>query len=102
MIFSGKYINPIYNSVISTPQLYDPTPNPSNEHIFYQYYLPKPASVKITIFDVQGKMVMEEIPSSDKSGLVTSQFNISELPAGIYFLTLKTDGIIKTQKFIKE
>ena len=92
----------IYSSIITTPQLYEPSPNPALSNFTFQYFLPKSSTVKISIADIQGKIILEENPVNSMQGLVTSQLNISELPAGIYFLTLNADGVLRTKKLVKE
>ncbi len=93
---------PVYSSIINTPQLYDPLPNPARSNITCQYFLPKSSTVKISIVDIQGKLVKEENSGETMKGLVTTQINISTLPAGIYFLTLNADGVLRTKKLVKE
>ena len=100
LILSG--ITPVYSSIITTPQLYELSPNPSKGNITFQYFLPKSTSVIISIVDMQGKLIKEESSRAAISGLVTSQINIAEVPAGIYFLTLKADGVLRTKKLVKE
>ena len=95
-------VTPIYSSVITTPQLYDPSPNPSKNNITFQYYLPKSSDVIISIVDIQGKLIREENPLNVMQGLITSQMNITDLSAGVYFLKLNADGVVRTKKFVKQ
>jgi hypothetical protein len=95
-------IEPVNSSVISTPQLYEPIPNPVKTNIAFQYYLPASSKSTISILNIEGKLIREESSIKNQSGLVTSQWNISDLPAGIYFLNLNADGIVRTKKFVKE
>ena len=95
-------VAPVYSSIINTLQLYEPSPNPARGNFTFQYFLPKSSSVKISIVDMQGKLVKEENPGETMKGLVTTQINIATLPAGIYFLTLNADGVIRTKKLVKE
>ena len=94
-------IQPIQNSAIATPQLYDLVPNPVIDNLQYQYFLPHPNEVSISILDLHGKLILEANGSGKVSGLYTSNLNVSALPAGIYFLVLKTDGVIRSKKFVK-
>ena len=95
-------ITPVFNSKIITPQLYDPVPNPSNGNISYQYFLPENSSSQISVTDIQGKIVYEESSGVKIQGLVTSNLHIENLSAGIYFLTLKADGLVRTKKLVKK
>ncbi len=98
--FTG--IIPVKNSVITTPQLYDPVPNPSSGLVMYQYFLPSATTVTISITDMQGKLVRKEKQEMVSNGLVTANLNMEDFPSGIYFLTLNADGVIRTKKLIKE
>lgn len=91
-----------FSSIISTPQLYEPFPNPSKNTFTFQYFLPKSSLVKISIVDMKGKLFKEENPHKILNGLITSQINIESLTSGIYFLTLNADGVLKTKKLVKE
>ncbi len=95
-------VEPVHSSVISTSQLYEPMPNPANDHVTFQYYIPKPTEASIYLMDINGKMMKEEKNKIETPGIVTGQWNISDLPAGIYFLNLNAGGIIRTKKFLKQ
>ena len=95
-------VMPLYSSVIATPQLYDPSPNPSRSDVTFQYYLPKLTTAKISIVDIQGKLIREIYQESLVQGLVTKQIDISNISSGVYFLKLDADGIVRTKKIVKE
>jgi hypothetical protein len=103
IIDSSFYTNVVdYKStIVSTLQLYDLSPNPAEENITFQYYLPGKSNVKISILDVQGKLVKEFNSYGSGSGLLTKQLSIDEIPSGIYFLTLESDGMVRNKKFVK-
>ncbi len=94
-------VEQVNSSKIITPQLYDLSPNPASNIITFQYFLPKSVVAEIKIYDLQGKII-REINGGNISGLITKQINISDLPTGIYYLTLNADGITRTKKIIKE
>ena len=94
-------VEQVTSSKIITPQLYDLSPNPADNTITFQYFLPKPVLATISIYDLQGKII-REINGGNFSGLITKQINIADLPAGIYYLTLNADGLIRTKKIVKE
>jgi hypothetical protein len=53
----------------------------------------------IDVTDITGKQVA--IISNEKlNGIITKQFNTSELPSGNYFVRLQVDGNTATQKLI--
>ena len=94
-------VQEVNGSLITTPQLYDPTPNPASDKITFQYFLPQPGNVKISIVDITGKVIKEE-NREVKSGLVTSQILINDLSEGIYFLNLDASGTIRSKKILKK
>jgi hypothetical protein len=93
-------VEQIHNSAINTPQLYDPSPNPSHGKILYQYYLPEKTATVITLTDVNGRIIKQENNSPSSSGLFTSEINIEDVSAGTYFLTLNSSGVIRSKKLL--
>lgn len=63
-------------------------PNPFSEKTTVRYTLSKQEEVKIQLFDVYGKKVMEEHPGVQGAGIHTLLLNTSGLPAGVYFAKL--------------
>ena len=94
-------VQEINSSLVITPQLYDPSPNPGHNKITFQYYLPQSGHVNISIVDIIGKIIKKE-SSEIKSGLVTSQMEISDLTSGVYFLNLDAGGTIRSKRFMKD
>lgn len=80
-------------------------PNPFNGSTVIPFYLNKPASAEIGIFNLLGQEIWRRQKRKLKSGLHTIHFEenaISKppLPAGVYFYRLKTDQTIKTRKMV--
>jgi hypothetical protein len=79
-------------------------PNPAKDIVNIDFELNKPDKVRIVIFDIEGKPLrmlkdMEELPS----GFNHLQVNMSNVPSGIYILTLQNNnGSYKTQRIIKQ
>ncbi len=104
IIDSTQIINNVQDvngSLISTIQLYDPTPNPANDKVTFQYFLPQSGNVIISIVDISGKVIKKE-NFEVKNGLVTSQIQINDLLEGIYFLNLEAGGIIRSKRILKK
>lgn len=89
----------IDNSIVSTLQLYDPMPNPATDKLIFQYYMPKNGSVKISLLNVQGKMVTEKT-SSQSAGLITTTLPLNDFARGIYFLRVENAGESRTKKIV--
>lgn len=91
---------PIQSSVISTCQLYDPSPNPSNANISVQYFIPSNDNYSLELLDVTGRLI-RNLKNEKSQGLITEQFDISDLPAGNYLLRLNSVNTTRTKKIIK-
>ncbi|MFZ1288599.1 MAG: two-component regulator propeller domain-containing protein [Melioribacteraceae bacterium] len=82
-------------------------PNPFNPTTKISYSIPNLTSslsssknVKITIYDVLGKMVKILVNENQKPGNYEIEFNAENLASGIYYYSLRADNIIETRKMI--
>lgn len=57
------------------------------------------AEMRVTLHDLSGKVILAESYTSSGNGV--KSFNITEQPAGIYFLEIEIDGLRITRKVIK-
>jgi len=65
-------------------------PNPFNPFTEIRYTLPKPAKVKVIVYDVQGKKVMEWAEETYKpAGEYTLTLESFSLASGVYFYQLQ-------------
>lgn len=75
-------------------------PNPFNPATRINYDLPENTHVKITVFDVQGKMVNTLVDGYRTAGCHSVDFNGTDLSSGIYFYTIEAGTFSKTKKMI--
>ncbi len=75
-------------------------PNPFNPSTLIKYQLPKAAYVKISVFDVLGKVAATLIDGNVDAGYHQIEFNGSELSSGLYFYRIETDGFTDVKKMI--
>ena len=68
-------------------------PNPAKEK---NYILNSQKIVKVKIFDISGRTVIETDYSEE------TPINISSLSSGVYQIKMETNNWTKTKKFIKE
>ena len=80
---------------LSAPNFY------SNEPLRISYFLPRDSRVNLFITDITGKRVKNDRHSFKLKGEHVLMMQVSELPGGLYFLTLETDYARKTLKLIK-
>ncbi len=51
----------------------------------------------LTLYDAQGRMVWQQ----SKIRSPTSNINVADLPAGLYFVTLRSEGAAVTKRLVK-
>lgn len=76
-------------------------PNPFNPETVISFSLDKPKNVSLVIYDMLGKEVKTLINGMVKPGEHKIKFDAAEIPAGVYFYTLKTGNeFTQTKKMI--
>ena len=77
-------------------------PNPATTSINFQYIDDKTGKLKISAYDVNGRLVLNEEFSKDQS-LITKEININLLKPGMYYLEIKqADGKKLIRPFVKQ
>ncbi|NOX48727.1 MAG: T9SS type A sorting domain-containing protein [Chlorobi bacterium] len=77
-------------------------PNPFTDNLNIEYYFAEKADFEIGIYNSVGKIVFEKTYSKKNTGLHTETITVANLPKGVYFAILKSDGvIIQTEKIVK-
>jgi hypothetical protein len=72
-------------------------PNPFNPTTIIQYSIPKDEFVKLTVYDITGKVVKELVSGHKAAGRYSVEFNASSYSSGIYYYKLEA-GQYNTQK----
>jgi len=75
-------------------------PNPFNPVTRVSYYLPQAADVRVSIYDVSGRLVEKLVDGPRSSGEHTVEWNASRASSGIYFCRFEALGIVETRKLI--
>lgn len=75
-------------------------PNPTNSEINVSIELADATNVQYLITDVSGRIVRFSAARSVRNEIAT--FNVADLAAGVYFVTVKTDKGSSTQRFVKQ
>ena len=80
-------------------------PNPFNPSTTIHFSLPKSDSVRLTLFDVSGKQHRTLLNERLAAGSHSVQWNGldqsgNDVPAGLYFYRLETDGFSETKKML--
>ncbi len=98
----------VKNATVIAPSIVDTTftlsiyPNPCDSFINLQIILPKAASVKISIFNLNGRMVYQSTTTIQlAAGQSTIGIDLQSLQSGVYILRCEFDSIIITKKIAK-
>ena len=78
----------------STSPVLQLSPNPARDALRVQFASAKPNDFQIQIIDSQGRL-----QSIVEGREINEMINISTLANGVYFLTIKSDGIMEQHKF---
>jgi len=73
-------------------------PNPTSQRLTLTYTLEKSSTVRITLFDINGRKLSETNDAS-ASGPNTSYMNVASLPIGSYYYRIETSDAVLTRKF---
>ncbi|MDQ3019555.1 MAG: T9SS type A sorting domain-containing protein [Bacteroidota bacterium] len=95
--------NEIVNAEVQLPnqyKLYQNYPNPFNPVTKIKYSLPKPGTVKLIVYDIQGKEVEVLKDSFQEAGDKEATFDASGLASGIYFYKLTINNLSTTLKMV--
>ncbi|MEP2446588.1 MAG: T9SS type A sorting domain-containing protein [Balneola sp.] len=80
--------------------LFDNYPNPFNPSTNIQFELQKSGRASLEVFNVLGQKIETLFDKKVSSGSYQVLFDASNLSSGVYFYTLKLDGISKTKKML--
>jgi len=75
-------------------------PNPASNSTNICFRIPVASLVSIKVIDLQGKEVRELAGNIYGAGSHMIEFNCQDLPSGIYFYTIKSEGFTATRKMI--
>ena len=64
-------------------------PNPASASVNLQVYLADDAPAEFFLYDLSGSLIMQRNLSSRSRGVVQQEFDLSEVPAGIYIYRLR-------------
>ncbi|MCX6269720.1 MAG: cohesin domain-containing protein [Bacteroidetes bacterium] len=68
-------------------------PNPGNSVSHVSIYLPEEGNTSLKVYTLTGNLVNELVNSYQASGNIAIQYDITTLPAGVYFLKLEHNGV---------
>jgi|GEM_PF-1444459 len=93
---------PDYAYMPDIPELYPPFPNPTRSNVWFRYFLPETADVRLEVYDMRGRMIWERSIPSCAPGVSQWQFEANGLSTGVYLVKLLTQDQISVQRFVLE
>ena|GEM_PF-3337324 len=75
-------------------------PNPFNPTTTIEFSLPLKSDIHLFLYDMLGRVVQEMASGTYDSGSHKVTVNLSNLPSGVYFYTLKTNSFMNTKKLV--
>jgi hypothetical protein len=79
------------NSVVKNFKLSQNFPNPFNPVTKITYSLASASGIKLSVYDVTGKLIKVLVDSYKRAGSYTAEFEAEDIPSGIYFYKLNVD-----------
>lgn len=78
-------------------------PNPTKKAVRIEYNLPAKMGVKLSIYDVTGRLVKNIVNENQDAGFYHESFDITDLSQGVYFVKLNTgdESIIEKVIFLR-
>lgn len=93
-------INPVSGNIPDAFFLQQNYPNPFNLTTKINFDLKNTAFAMLRVYDITGREVSTLVNERLNAGSYSYDFNASELPSGVYFYQLQTEGFIETKKMI--
>ena len=75
-------------------------PNPFNPSTNLSYNVPQDTHIKLSVYDINGRLVENLVNSYQDAGSYNTVWNASAVSSGVYFVTLTTSSEMLTQKIM--
>ncbi len=79
---------------------FDVSPNPFSESVQIYYEITKNSVIQLTVNDLYSRNVVKIVHQPQSAGSYTAVFQADNLPAGVYFICLKTDNDFAMRKVV--
>lgn len=73
-------------------------PNPAIDKCVIEFSLNSPSHVNLSVFDLQGKLMVHQVDQNLANGTYLTQVNVSDWEAGTYVYTISTNALQKSGK----
>ena len=75
-------------------------PNPFNSNVRIDYRLGKLSDVAISVFDLSGRRITNDIRKAVQAGVHSYSYDASALPSGIYMVRMRAGAVTRTVKIV--
>ena len=75
-------------------------PNPFNSRTKIEVTIPESSHMSLNIYDINGRLVEKISKGNYRKGTYTFSFNADNLTSGVYFVHLKTENEIRSNKIV--
>ncbi|UCG52040.1 MAG: T9SS type A sorting domain-containing protein [Candidatus Latescibacterota bacterium] len=96
----GKKIDRVSASVEGRVVLRPTSPNPFNPIAWIGYSLPQPGFVKLSIYDVTGKLVERLVEEDRPAGEHLVEWDAARFASGVYFYRLEVGEFVETRRMV--
>lgn len=93
-------INQIGTSIPDKYELYNNYPNPFNPVTKIRFDLPKSSTVRILLYDITGKVVMNLVDGELQAGSYETTLDASSMSSGLYFYRMETPDYSNTKRLM--
>ncbi|GAB4312602.1 MAG: hypothetical protein Kow00127_03230 [Bacteroidales bacterium] len=84
----------------SIARLYQNVPNPFTHETKIRFKLDEPSTVKVSVYDVSGRLIKELVNGETGTGMHEVLFNAADIPAGILYAVLEVNGQKSVRKLV--
>ncbi len=82
-------------------KLHQNSPNPFSRSTIIKYQLPEPASIILRIYNSQAQLIDSFEKKHPTSGTFALEWDARSLAAGVYIVTMATEGFFEVKKLLK-
>ncbi|MBN1482898.1 T9SS type A sorting domain-containing protein, partial [candidate division KSB1 bacterium] len=95
-----KVENPVINQQPQQFELYQNYPNPFNPVTTIKFEIPEYGYVKLSVHNIKGREITVLANDFRNAGPYSVSFNGSNLPSGVYFTRLESNGFNSTKRML--
>ena len=94
----GVNENESENNILNEFKLFSNYPNPFNNSTRFRYNIPKASNVKISVYDINGRLITTLVDHYHQSGEHKITWNSANESSGIYYFRLSAGNFIDVKK----